>query len=116
MRRILFGGSVLALVAAIVVASGSAARSNAHTLVRWTRVGDIRLGEPMKDVTAEYGAEKGSGYHLHGGTVLVGSWWPHSGVTEIYFTTRYYRTPGGWGVGSTFPKSWRSSFVRNPKL
>lgn len=94
----------------------TAEKSDPPKLVLWTQVGDIKLGEPLKQVTAQFGREPGVGYRLHGGTVLVGAWWPHSGVTSIYITTPYYRTSGGFGVGSAFPKAWRSSFIDNPTL
>ena len=41
---------------------------------------------------------------------------PGTHVNWIYFTSRYYRTKSGFGVGSRFPRRWRSSFIDNPTL
>lgn len=83
-------------------------------LVPWSRVGDIALGEPRARVEREYGSA-GHGYHvlvgnrdhvqgyylLHGTKVHVT--FTSGRVEEISFSTPYYRTKNGFGVGSTIP-------------
>jgi hypothetical protein len=83
-------------------------------LVPWSRVGDIALGEPRRHVEREYGSAE-HGYHvlvgkrdhvqgyylLHGTKVFVT--FDGGRVEEISFSTPYYRTKIGFGVGSTIP-------------
>jgi hypothetical protein len=109
--------AVLACVAAIIAAGmltaacgATAKRSDPPLLVPWTRVGNIRLGEPFKQVAAEYGRQARR-YRLHGGTVSL--WGAQGRVNFIDLTTRYYRTKGGFGVGSRFPQRWRRDFIWN---
>jgi hypothetical protein len=95
--------------------SGSHVRhTDPPLLVPWSRIGDITLGEPKKRVEAEYGSE-GHGYHvlvanqgivqgyyrLHGSPVFVT--FQDGRVNAIEFSTRYYRTKSGFGVGSRIP-------------
>jgi hypothetical protein len=124
-----FAPLLVALVAvAAVAACGAASRvptspagspdqrslSQSHLLVAWKRIGDIALGETLKQVHSEYGAEGGYGYRLHGGTVDVeANQPPITRVNWIYFTTPYYKTRSGFGVGSSFPRRWRASFIWN---
>ena len=82
--------------------------------VRWNRIGDIALGESKMRVEAEYGSV-GHGFHviqrygnsvqgqyrLHGSDVMVT--FQGDLVNDIDFVTRYYRTPTGFGIGSTIP-------------
>jgi len=96
------------------IASGSVATSDPAVLVPWHRVGDIALGETKARVEREYGTE-GHGYHvddrsryivegyyrLHGSRMYV--IFENGRVNELDFTTRYYRTASGFGVGSTIP-------------
>jgi hypothetical protein len=108
--------AVLACVVAIIVAAaltacGTTAKcSDPPLLVPWTRVGNISLGEPFKQVAAESGRQARK-YRLHGGTVSL--WGAQGRVNFIDFTTRYYRTKSGFGVGSRFPQSWRRAFIWN---
>jgi hypothetical protein len=67
----------------------------------WSRIGDISLDEPRIEVEAEYGSEPRNGYRLHGSRVVVG--YDRARVTEIRFSTPYYRTRSGFGVGSRIP-------------
>ena len=69
--------------------------------VPWSRIGDIALGGFKEEVDAEYGSEPDYGYRLPGGTVYVG--YDKGRVGEIRFTTPYYRTKKGFGVGSRIP-------------
>jgi hypothetical protein len=69
--------------------------------VPWSRIGDISLGGFMEEVEAEYGAEPTYGYRLHGGRVFVA--YDHGRVSELRFSTPYYRTKRGFGVGSRIP-------------
>jgi hypothetical protein len=83
-------------------------------LVPWSTVGDISLGELKNRVQSEYGSV-GNGYHVlqRYGNVTQGYYRLHNsrvGVTfygervgELSFTTPYYRTSTGFGVGSTIP-------------
>ncbi len=113
MRRTL----VLALLASFAVtgiASSSPGRSDPPVLVPWHKIGDIALGESKAHVEREYGSE-GHGYHvldrvsgiiqgyyrLHGSRVYVT--FEDGRVNELDFTTRYYRTKSGFGVGSIIP-------------
>jgi len=108
---------VSVLLASLVVtgiASSSSGKSDPPILVPWHKIGDIALGESKARVEQEYGAE-GHGYHvdvrnqgfiqgyyrLHGSQVWVTFW--DGRVNELDFTTRYYRTTSGFGVGSTIP-------------
>ena len=79
-------------------------------LVRWRGIGDILLGERRKQVVREYGPESKSGpseldFSLPGGRVQVG--FDAGRVSTIWFSTPYYRTNGGLGVGSTIPPGRR---------
>jgi hypothetical protein len=86
-------------------------RSDPPLLLPWSRAGDISLGEPQARVEREYGSP-GHGYHIQarGSNVLQGYYVLHgtevavefSGgrVERIDFSTRYYRTRRGFGVGS----------------
>jgi hypothetical protein len=83
-------------------------------LVPWEGVGAIRLGEPRSQVAHDYD-EIGHRYHvqvrsngivqgyyaLHRSRVFVT--FEDGKVNEIYFTTRFYRTFDGFGVGSRIP-------------
>ena len=94
--------------------SRSAPANDPPVLVPWHRVGDITLGEAKARVEQEYGSE-GHVYHvlaaaqgivqgyyrLHGSRVYVT--FRDGRVNELDFTTRYYRTKSGFGVGSTIP-------------
>jgi hypothetical protein len=70
-------------------------------LVPWRRIGDIFLGEPKARLLHEYGAQPELGYFLPGGRVQVG--FEGGRVSTIWFSTPYYRTNGGLGVGSRIP-------------
>jgi hypothetical protein len=79
-------------------------------LVPWRRIGDIFLGEPKPRVLREYAAERTPGdpdlsYRLPGGRVHVG--FDQGRVSTIWFSTPYYRTNGGFGVGSRMPPGHR---------
>jgi hypothetical protein len=92
----------------------SGARRDPPRLVPWNRIGDIRLGEAKKDVEADYGSA-GHGYHVHVADqgIVEGYYRLHGSrvdvtfengrVSEIAFSTRYYRTKDGFGVGSRIP-------------
>src|SRR5437763_3227620 len=69
--------------------------------VRWSRIGDISLGSYKVEVEAVYGSEPLYGYRLHGGTVDVT--FDRGRVSAIRFSTPYYRTKSGFGVGSRIP-------------
>ena len=83
-------------------------------LVPWTKVGDITLNEPATRVEREYGSV-GHGFHvvdrysgaiygyyrLHGSKVFLT--FDRGRVSDIGFTTPYYRTRSGFGVGSRIP-------------
>ena len=118
-------GGLLALLAAACAGGGAhdaatrapratSTASDPPLLVQWNRVGDISLGESQARVEREYGFP-GHGYHVqarisHG---LQGFYTPHGRVVavkfrggrveRIDFSTRYYRTKGGFGVGSRIP-------------
>src|SRR4051794_33028181 len=87
----------------LLAACGSAKQatppaSSSALFVPWRSIGDIRLGESMKQVRTEYGREGDYGYRLHGGLVDVESNFPPLGrVNWIYFTSRFYRTKSGFG-------------------
>jgi hypothetical protein len=92
----------LVLLAVLALAGcKSHARTDPPLLVPWSRIGDISLGEPRARVEREYGKEPALGYRLHGGTVQVE--FDGGRVTSIWFSTRYYRTKRGIGVGSRIP-------------
>jgi hypothetical protein len=93
-----------ALLALAVLAAGCGSRSgDADQPVRvpWHQIGDISLGEPKERVLRVYGAQPELGYRLHAGTVQVG--FDGGRVTSIWFSSRYYRTKTGFGVGSRIP-------------
>src|SRR5919197_1986231 len=69
--------------------------------VPWSRIGDISLGGFKKEVEAEYGSQPYFGYRLHGGRVVVEH--DRGRVSAIRFSTPYYRTKSGFGVGSRIP-------------
>jgi hypothetical protein len=108
-------GTLLVLLAA-ACAGGihDAAASDPPLLIPWSRVGDISLGERQARVEREYGSP-GHGYHVqaHDGKLLQGYYVLHGHVVgvkfsggrveRIDFSTRYYRTQGGFGVGSRIP-------------
>jgi hypothetical protein len=75
-------------------------------LVPWNRVGDITLGEPRARFEREYGrfhvADAVADYYrLHRSKVFVTFYGGRVGA--IGFTTPYYRTTNGFGVGSRIP-------------
>src|SRR4051795_4530443 len=67
-------------------------------LVPWLGIGDTVLGAPKALVVREYGAQPDLGYYSPGGRVQVG--FDGGRVSSIWFSTPYYRTNGGFGVGS----------------
>ena len=69
--------------------------------VPWSRIGDIALGGFKEEVEAEYGSQPYFGYRLHGGRVIVD--YDRGRVSAIRFSTPYYRTKSGFGVGSRIP-------------
>ena len=76
--------------------------SDPPLFVPWRRIGDISLGDGYKDeVEADYGPQPELGYRLHGSRVLVS--FERGRVTEVRFSTPYYRTKNGFGVGSRIP-------------
>jgi hypothetical protein len=78
--------------------------SDPPILVLWSRIGEISLGgyNGYKDeVEAEYGPEPRYGYRLHGSRVFVA--FDRGQVSAIRFSTPYYRTKNGFGVGSRIP-------------
>lgn len=105
------------LIAAVALAgckSHAHARADPPLFVPWNRVGDISLGEPRARVESEYGSaghafhvvDRYSGavygyYRLHGSKVFVT--FDRGRVADIAFTTPYYRTKSGFGVGSRIP-------------
>lgn len=110
----------LAVLIAACTACDSSHRA-AHdppVLVPWQRVGDISLGEPKRDVVADYGPLRGyfghkpgpqSLYRLHKTNVALT--FESGRVDAIGFLTPYYRTKTGFGVGSKIPlgpcvKTW----------
>jgi hypothetical protein len=128
---------VVAVIALLLLAHGSPAVTSSYArahdppiLVPWNRIGDIALGEPKARLEQEYGAPRGSPqpyYRLHGGKVWV-DYDSRGRVTDFGFTTPYYRTKNGFGVGSPVPLGpcYRTSatacehrwhgFVYNPRL
>ena len=99
--------ALLALVAAAAagasgsVRTGTASRADLPLLVPWTRIGDLALGESRSRVEREYGRIAQGYYRLHGSRVWVA--FRDGRVNELDFTTRYYRTRSGFGVGSRIP-------------
>jgi len=94
--------TVLALAAALASAGCGAARRDPPLLVPWNRIGDITLGEAKKRVEREYGQENPQEYfRLHGSKVFVTL--DGGRVADIDFSTSYYRTKSGFGVGSRIP-------------
>jgi len=75
--------------------------SDPPVFVPWSRIGDISLGGFKEEVAADYGPEPRYGYRLHGGIVDVT--FDRGQVSAIRFTTPYYRTKNGFGVGSRIP-------------
>jgi hypothetical protein len=75
--------------------------SDPPVFVPWSGIGNIALGGFKEEVEAEYGSEPRYGYRLHGSRVLLA--YDQGRVSEIRFTTRYYRTKSGFGVGSRIP-------------
>jgi hypothetical protein len=122
---VLPASGVFILFAAACSSGAASAAAAAHSratrstsdpplLVPWRRVGDIWLGEPQARVEREYGSP-GHGYHvqtritnglqgyyvLHGSDVAVK--FRGGRVERLDFGVRYYRTKGGFGVGSRIP-------------
>jgi hypothetical protein len=75
--------------------------SDPPIFVPWSRIGDISLDGYKAEVAAEYGPEPTYGYRLHGSRVYVG--FDRGRITEVRFSTPYYRTKTGFGVGSRIP-------------
>ena len=75
--------------------------SDPPIFVPWSRIGDISLGSYKEEVDAQYGPEPRYGYRLHGSRVFVA--FDRGRVSEIRFSTPYYRTKNGFGVGSRIP-------------
>jgi hypothetical protein len=107
--------SLTAVAAVGVSQAATSIRSTAadpRDLIPWSRVGSISLGESRAAVFGDYGAanfhvlqrwgNNTQGYfRLHGSRVVVTFYGRQVG--EIGFTTPYYRTRSGFGVGSTIP-------------
>lgn len=73
-------------------------------LVPWRKIGQISLGESRSRVEARYGPPSAGGYYrLHGTRVYIT--FGGGVVTSLLFSTPYYRTPTGFGVGSVMPKT-----------
>jgi hypothetical protein len=106
-----------AAAAAVVAASDSGAGSGTADpalFVPWNRIGDIALDEPRARVEREYGS-LGHGFHLlqryggntqgyyrlHDSRVIVTFYGRRVG--ELSFSTPYYRSSSGFGVGSRIP-------------
>jgi hypothetical protein len=83
--------------------AGAVRAGDPPVLVPWRRIGDIALGESRTRVEREYGS--GHGFQVpdqgHGSRVFVT--FEDSRVNELDFTTRYYWTKSGFGVGSAIP-------------
>jgi hypothetical protein len=104
----------LTTVGVPLAVAGARRANDSPLLVPWNRIGDIALGESKARVQSEYGSER-AGYHvtqryadtvegyyrLHGSRVTVTFYGGRVG--ELAFTTPYYRTKGGFGVGSRIP-------------
>jgi hypothetical protein len=105
--------AVISLATVVLVggaqATGSVSSSAADppVLVPWNRVGGISLGESSTAVYRSYGKanfhrlQRWGYLHLHASRVLVTFYGGRVG--EIGFTSAYYRTSGGFGVGSVIP-------------
>jgi hypothetical protein len=133
--------AVLLVGSLAVAGAGLAGRaaSDPPLLVPWHRIGDISLGRSRALVEGEFG-RPGHGYHViqRYGNVVQGYYVLHRSrvivtfygdrVGELTFTTPYYRTKSGFGVGSTIPLGpchvtatsrcehrWRG-FIYNPTL
>lgn len=90
------------------------ARADQPLLVPWSRIGDLALGESRASVERDYGSA-GQGFHVlsRGNGIVQGYYRLHRSrvfvtfedgrVNELDFTTRYYRTKSGFGVGSAIP-------------
>src|SRR5690349_6267401 len=90
------------VVAALTASCGAGSRhADPPSLVPWHQIGDVALGTPKERVLRVYGAQPELGYRLHGGTVQVG--YDGGRVTSIWFSSGYYRTKTGFGVGSRIP-------------
>jgi hypothetical protein len=106
-----------AVAAAAIAATGSSAGSGSADrplFVPWNRIGDIALDEPRERVEREYGSV-GHGFHLlqrygentqgyyrlHHTRVIVTFY--NQRVGELGFSTPYYRSSSGFGVGSRIP-------------
>jgi hypothetical protein len=103
----------LCVIASVAVACGGTAKhTDPPVLVLWKRMGDVRLGELLEPYATEYGPARE--HRIHGGLIDVESNFDMSGrINWIYFTTPYYRTKRGFGVGSRFPRAWRKAFLWN---
>src|SRR4051812_5607827 len=99
MHRVLW----LVALAAVGAAHGAAvARPDPPLLVPWHRVGDLTLGEPRRSVERGYGRTGTYGaYRLHGSRVDVE--FRGGRLDAVGFSTPYYRTRTGFGVGSMIP-------------
>lgn len=110
--------AVISLATVILVGASQAAGSvpssaaDPPVLVPWNRVGGISLDESRTAVYRSYGAanfhvlqrwgNNTQGYfHLHGSRVILTFYGGRVG--EIGFTSGYYRTSGGLGVGTAIP-------------
>jgi hypothetical protein len=86
-------------------------------LMRWRGIGDIHLGEPKRRVVREYRSQGTVGRYeldltMPGGRVQLG--FDAGRIASIWFSTPYFRTNGGFGVGSTIPRRHRwHGFVWN---
>jgi hypothetical protein len=116
MRSVLALATVLAIAGGCtgIGSTGTATSLDPALLVPWSRIGDIALDESKARVQREYGSE-GHGYHvlqrygdtvqgyyrLHGSRVIVTFYGDRVG--ELDFTTPYYRTNSGFGIGSRIP-------------
>ena len=99
MHRVLW---LVALAAVGAAHGGAAARPDPPLLVPWNRVGDLRLGEPRAQVEREFGRTGTYGsYRLHGSRVDVE--FRNGRLDAVGFSTPYYRTRSGLGVGSRIP-------------
>jgi len=81
-------------------------------LVPWHKIGSFSLGETKAGVLRDYGPQPRGGYKEHSGRVQVG--FDHGRVVSLWFSTPYYRTKSGFGVGSRIPPDHRwHGFVWN---